>query len=89
MKSFKFINGQIKKLNVFFQHKMLLYSDIKFDEIALRYFYIEYYAYEGFVKSSSKAFDTSGDIEMTIDTNSRAYKRKKYKDQKLPSEYID
>jgi hypothetical protein len=90
-RTFSFLGDQTKKLNVFFQHKMFLYSQVKFDEVSLRYFYLEYYEYENFVKSSLKP-NTSGDVEMIDSTKlskSKAQKSKMPMMKTLSSEYFD
>lgn len=75
---------------------MLLYSDIKFDQVALRYFYIEYYTYEEFVKKCQKyTQDPAGiseDVEMMSEFTKPKAKKAKGKIPliKMPSgEYMD
>ncbi|CAI2385715.1 unnamed protein product [Moneuplotes crassus] len=86
-KKFEFIGDQIEKLNIFFKHKMFLYSDIKFPEICLRYFTLEYYSYETFIRSAPR------DVEMAIDDQlEQKFKMKSMKPPLLKatsSEYLD
>lgn len=96
MRTFRFLGDQTKKLNVFFQHKMFLYSQVKFDEISLRYFYLEYYAYEEFVKKQPKPvpqMDASGDVEMLKEpkpkSKSKALRKVKPMLKTMSSEYFD
>ena len=74
MKTFSFIGNQTEKLAIFFQHKLFLYSQVRFDEVSLRYFYLEYYLYEEFVKNSRNESSfkiPSSDVEMRKETTKK------------------
>ena len=92
MTTFPFLGDQIEKLNIFFQHKMFLYSGVKFPEVCLRYFYLEYYSYEEFVKQAPKP--SIRDVEMTIESEeeTKNFRQKKPKApllKAMSSEYFD
>lgn len=47
---------------------MFNFSNVNFDEISMKYFYLEYYAYEKFIKSEIKPTDLDGnelDVKIT------------------------
>lgn len=89
MKTFSFIGNQTEKLSIFFQHKLFLYSQVKFDEVSMRYFYLEYYMYEEFVKNSRNDSSTfkvpSNDAEM----RKEAAKKKVPLVKAMSGEYFD
>ena len=82
MIKFPFLGNQIGKLNVFFQHKLFKFSQVKFDEISMKYFYLEYYAYEQFIKSETKPFSNIGEtFENKINKPQNKFKKPMVKTQ--------